>query len=152
MDIRNARFNHAGTIDCEIDHPIHGWIPFTADPQDAEPLGLEVFDAVKDSAAPYVPAPPDPEALKEAYRQAVQAHIDATAAQRGYEAGHTLAGYTASAVPLWQAEAQAFVVWRDQVWLSVFDTLAQIEAGEAEPPKSADALIGTLPKIEWPKD
>ena len=89
--------------------------------------------------------------LKETYRQAVQAHIDATAAQRGYEAGHTLAGYVASAVPLWQAEAEAFVAWRDQVWMFVFDTLAQIEAGEAAPPESTQALIDTLPAIEWPK-
>ena len=89
--------------------------------------------------------------LKETYRQAVQAHIDATAAQRGYEAGHTLAGYTASAVPLWQAEAQAFVAWRDDVWLFVFDALAKIEAGEAAPPKNAEALVALLPDITWPE-
>jgi len=88
----------------------------------------------------------------EKYRQAVQAHIDATAGQRGYEAGHTLAGYAASAVPLWQAEAQVFVAWRDQVWTAVFAALAEIEAGEAAQPESAEALISELPSITWPKE
>ena len=64
MDIRNAQFNAAGTIDCEIDHPRHGWIPFTADLNDVEPLGAQVFEAVKDSAAQYIPDPdPTPEEI-----------------------------------------------------------------------------------------
>ena len=72
MDIRNAQFNAAGTIDCEIDHPRHGWIPFTADPNDVEPLGARVFDAVKDTAAAYVPPPePTPEEILAAERAAM---------------------------------------------------------------------------------
>ena len=72
MDIRNAQFNAAGTIDCEIDHPRHGWIPFTADPNDVEPLGAHVFEAVKDNAAPYVPPPePTPEEILAAERAAM---------------------------------------------------------------------------------
>ena len=30
FDFRNATFNAVGTIDCEINHPKFGWIPFTA--------------------------------------------------------------------------------------------------------------------------
>jgi hypothetical protein len=56
MEYRNPEFNEHGTIDCEIEHPDLGWIPFTADPNDVEPLGAEVFNAAKDSAAPYEPA------------------------------------------------------------------------------------------------
>ena len=89
--------------------------------------------------------------IKEQMRSAVQAHIDATAKQRGYENGFTLAGYTSSTVPEWQAEAGAFVAWRDAVWLAVFDWLAQIEAGEAAPPEDAAALISALPVIDWPE-
>lgn len=59
MEFRNAQFTASGTIDCEIEHPQFGWIPFTADPNDVEPIGAEVFNAAKDSAAPYV-APPEP--------------------------------------------------------------------------------------------
>lgn len=61
MDARNAQYNQFQTIDCEIDHPHLGWIPFTADPNDVEPLGRQVFQALKDTAAPYVPPPPPSE-------------------------------------------------------------------------------------------
>jgi hypothetical protein len=43
MKIRNAKYNRHGTIDCEIDHPRLGWIPFTASPNDTESLGRIVF-------------------------------------------------------------------------------------------------------------
>lgn len=30
MNVRNAKYNQAGSVDCEIEHPTYGWIPFTA--------------------------------------------------------------------------------------------------------------------------
>jgi hypothetical protein len=85
----------------------------------------------------------------ENYRRAVQAHVDATAQSKGYETGFALAGYTSSGVPAWKAEAETFVAWRDAVWLYVFELMAQVQAGDAEPPVSTSALIGWLPQIEW---
>ena len=64
MNYYNAKYNAFGTVDCEIEHPVHGWIPFTADPSDIEPLGAEVFSSVESSASAYVaPPPPTPDAL-----------------------------------------------------------------------------------------
>lgn len=63
MKLRNAQYNALGTIDCEIEHPVYGWIPFTADPSDVEPIGAEVFSAAKANAAAYVEPPVDLEAL-----------------------------------------------------------------------------------------
>lgn len=61
MEFRNAIFNAAGNIDCEINHPQLGWIPFTADPADVDPIGLEVFAAALEMGpSPYVPPPPLP--------------------------------------------------------------------------------------------
>ena len=34
MNYRNAKHIANGLIDCEINHPLHGWIPFTCDPAD----------------------------------------------------------------------------------------------------------------------
>lgn len=68
MDIRNAQYIADGRIDCEIDHPVYGWIPFTADPDDVEPLGVEVFNTAKDTAAPYVAPVVDPAAALAAWR------------------------------------------------------------------------------------
>ena len=68
MNFRNAKYNAFGTIDCEIDHTKFGWIPFTADPNDLEPLGAEVFNAAKASATQYVEPPVNLEALATAAR------------------------------------------------------------------------------------
>lgn len=45
MEFRNPAYNAHGTIDCEINHPSLGWIPFTADPADDNPLGPEIHAA-----------------------------------------------------------------------------------------------------------
>lgn len=89
-------------------------------------------------------APPPPSL--EDLRQAVQAHIDATARARLYDSGVTLASYGASTNPLWAAEAQTFIAWRDAVW-------AQLHALWADPPEALprpEALIADLPAIAWP--
>jgi hypothetical protein len=157
MNIRNLIFTVDGCIDCEIEHPVYGWIPFTASPDDVEETGRNIYaQALLLNPAPYVPPPepplppPSPAELIDTYRRAVQAHVDATAQSKGYNDAATLAGYTNSTVPPWKAEAEVFVAWRDQVWLSVFELLAQIQSGDVEPPESPAALIGWLPQIEWP--
>lgn len=56
LDFRGATFNRHGTIDVEINHPVHGWIPFTASPDDPEELGRAVFtEAIKGNVGPYIP-------------------------------------------------------------------------------------------------
>lgn len=45
MEIRSARRNKLSTIDCEINHPKYGWIPFTASPHDPEQHGREIYAA-----------------------------------------------------------------------------------------------------------
>ena len=57
-------------IDCEIEHPQYGWIPFTASPDDVEAHGREVFAALsKGDVAEYVPpTPPTTEELAAAAR------------------------------------------------------------------------------------
>jgi len=56
MNYRFAKFNALGTIDCEFEHPIYGWIPFTASPDDVEGIGREVYElASQGSVAAYVP-------------------------------------------------------------------------------------------------
>lgn len=44
MQVKNLKYNQLGTIDCEIEHPSYGWIPFTASPDDSEPLGVEIYN------------------------------------------------------------------------------------------------------------
>lgn len=49
LEWRNAVPLDDGRIDCEINHPQFGWIPFTADPDDVEPHGREIWQAIKDA-------------------------------------------------------------------------------------------------------
>lgn len=60
MDYRNPVYTVDGRITCEIDHPHYGWIPFTADGNDVEALGVLVFDLITEQgdAAQYVPELP----------------------------------------------------------------------------------------------
>jgi hypothetical protein len=36
MNYRNAKYIDPIRIDCEIEHPIHGWIPYSLDPSDTD--------------------------------------------------------------------------------------------------------------------
>ena len=50
----SPRYNANGTIDMEIEHPVHGLIPFTASPGDTEEHGRLLFADAQATAAPYV--------------------------------------------------------------------------------------------------
>lgn len=61
MNYRNPQYNQRGTIDCEIEHPKYGWIPFTANPDDPEQHGRDLHAAILasgDQIAAYEPPPP----------------------------------------------------------------------------------------------
>ncbi len=78
-------------------------------------------------------------------QQAVDAYVETTAKAKGYNGAAHCASYVASTVPAWAAEAQAFVAWRDAVWLAVY-------AGMDDPaPASVDDVIAALPSIAWPE-
>jgi hypothetical protein len=83
MHARTPSHNAFGTIDLEINHPVYGWIPFTASPADSEQIGQDLFArAVAGEfgpVAPYVaPAvvPPTPEQTEALRRAAYQAEAD----------------------------------------------------------------------------
>jgi len=62
MQYRNAKYiNDSGWIDCEIQHPVYGWGPYTLDPADVDMTArsnnedlLTAMEAAGDIAA-YVP-------------------------------------------------------------------------------------------------
>jgi hypothetical protein len=65
MNYRNPIYTKNGMIDCEINHPIYGWIPFTCDPNDtgAQFDTVALFSEMQPHAAPYAPTPPSAEQL-----------------------------------------------------------------------------------------
>ena len=75
MNYRNAQYiNDNGWVDCEIQHPEHGWIPYTLDPADTDMTidnnVLLAAMASADDVAAYVP--PTQAELDEAAAQAVR--------------------------------------------------------------------------------
>lgn len=59
---KNARFTFEGCIDIDLDHPLWGWIPFTASPTDVEPYGRRIFWSLFNQgvAEPWQGPPPPP--------------------------------------------------------------------------------------------
>jgi hypothetical protein len=63
MEFRNPVFSAEDNsrIDMEVNHPVYGWISFTASPDDISADGRALYAAAYDTAGPYVtPPPPDP--------------------------------------------------------------------------------------------
>ncbi len=86
----------------------------------------------------------------ENFRIAIDSYVDATARSKGYNSAAHCASYVASTHAPWAAEAAAFISWRDQVWLSVFSQLEDIQNGLLPIPESIEQVISTLPVIVWP--
>lgn len=55
---KNPKYNANGSIDVEVNHPVYGWIPFTASPTDTESHGLLIYQAAVSGSfgdvAPYI--------------------------------------------------------------------------------------------------
>jgi hypothetical protein len=77
---------------------------------------------------------------------AIDARVEAQARELGYNSAAHLAGYVSSTVPQWAAEAQAFVAWRDAVWLAAFEVQTQALAAQEVP--SLDDVLAALPAWE----
>jgi len=64
MQYRNPKKTAGVAIDCEINHPVYGWIPFTADPSDTgaafDVASLYAALAADPSTLEYVAPPPAP--------------------------------------------------------------------------------------------
>lgn len=110
MEYRNAQRLENGWIDCEINHPVYGWIPFTCDPNDT---GAE-FDA----AALHASMDADPETLN--YVPPTQEELDAQAAsiiraERDYKLANEvdpIAGNALRWAALTEEQRQAWAAYR----------------------------------------
>ena len=109
--IRNPARNAVGTIDCELDHPIYGWIPFTASPDDTDEGGRAIHQLLIDGQfggiAPYVEPEPVPltlEQIQALRRAAYVAESDPIKNEADYDA---LVKGTAPDYTAWLAAVEA---------------------------------------------
>lgn len=83
------------------------------------------------------------------YVGAIQSLLDATAQTRRYDGILSACSYAGSEVAKFSAEGTACRNWRDAVWATSYDLLAQVEAGTLAQPTVAD-LLAMLPAMTWP--
>ena len=113
MNYRNAQYIDSTRIDCEIEHPVHGWIPYTLDPADTDMTInngelLAAMTAAGDVAA-YIP--PTQEELDAIKAQAVRAERDQRLLTVDAIAGNALrwAARDADTQAAWAAYRQALL-------------------------------------------
>lgn len=94
------------------------------------------------------PPPPTAEQIRKSLTDAVQSHMDAAAQAKGYDSIMSACSY--AAFPnAFQAEGQAFLVWRADCWVVGYGVLADVEAGNRPIPTEAE-LIAELPELVLP--
>lgn len=144
MDFRNAAYNAFGGIDCEINHPLFGWIPFTANLSDPEPLGAAVFAAAQEVAEPYVEPVIDPAAvLAEERAGMVVSRFQARAAMLQADLLAAVEAAVAAADPMTQ------LAWSDATeWRRTSPTIATLGAALGLTEAQLDDLFRAAALIE----
>jgi hypothetical protein len=111
---------------------------YLIDPKDAV-LG-STWDGEKFN--PPVPTPPS----IEEYQDAVQRHLDDAARAKNYDDIVSACSYAGAPNPF-QAEGQAFLTWRGNVWATCYQIMADVQAGRRTAP-TVDGLIAELPALQ----
>lgn len=118
-------------------------------------VGSDLHDEAKKAAnklgnaLEYEPQPETPPLTLADYEAAIQSHVDDTARSRLFRDGVTMASYAASTNPQWAAEAEAFIAWRDAVWVHAYAELDRVQSGLRNQP-TIDQFLGEIPPIIWP--
>lgn len=122
-------------------HPDYQWIECDNSVQIGDGWNGQVF--VPQS----VPEKPIDEVLRE-YQDALQNFLDKKASEKQYNSALSIATYVSSTNPQWKTEADAFIVWRDEVFVYALGVLNAVEQGGARP--SIDDFLAGLPQLTWP--
>lgn len=103
----------------------------------------------RETNEPAAPAGPTLEERKAVLLSAVDEHLNAAAAAKGYDS--ILAASLRAALPNspFHAEGVAFGIWMDTVYAKCYDVLAQVLSGQIEEP-TKDELISMLPELQLP--
>ena len=78
----------------------------------------------------------------------IQSLLDSTAKTRNYDGILSACTYATSSNAQFQAEGQACVLWRDAVWGTCYQIMADIASGVRTEPTVEELLI-ELPQIVW---
>lgn len=88
--------------------------------------------------------------LVESIVNSTQARLDTFARTRNYDGILSACTYVSSPVPKFQAEGQYCVQARDTTWATLYQILAEVEAGTRPAPTSFSDIESLLPPLAWP--
>ncbi len=77
--------------------------------------------------------------------QAIQAHLDSTAKENGYDSILSACSY-AGGVNHFQEEGKAFVTWRGEIWAYCYQVLVDVQS-ETRTEPTIEELIKELPEL-----
>lgn len=83
------------------------------------------------------------------YSDAIQAHLEAKAAERHYDSIQSAVSYRGDPNAQFAAEAEALFVWRSAVWTYATAELDKVTAGQRDQP-GIEEFVGELPTFVWP--
>lgn len=101
----------------------------------------------------FAPAPlpaKSPDELRAEVVTATQARLDAFAQTRNYDGILSACTYATSTVPKFAAEGQYCVGARDATWATLYELLAEVEAGTRPIPGGYADIEPELPALAWP--
>jgi hypothetical protein len=171
MNITNPTWANAQQtlINCRIEHPEYGLIPFTASADDPEQHGKDIHAAIlagdHGPIAPYVPPPAaTPEQIHDAIVAATSRRLTDFAATRGYSSLDAVSKYKditdaeiaslpsadRPLVTRFRAEARYVALATAQTWAVLYRGLAEVHAGTRPMPAGYDDISGELPELVWP--
>lgn len=88
--------------------------------------------------------------LQEGIVSNTQKRLDEFAKTRNYDGILSACTYVTSAVPKFQVEGQYCVNARDTTWATLYQILAEVQAGTRPMPTGYDDVAPLLPVLEWP--
>lgn len=86
--------------------------------------------------------------FKQVGEELVQQTIDTTAQSRQYKNGVYCASYAQSTNPIWAAEAEAFIAWRDSMYAYALQVFSDVQSGEPIP--TQEEFVAGFPEMVWP--
>ena len=146
MRVRNAKYETETIIDVEIEHPQHGWIPYTFSAQ------AEIVDDIQKEVAKYLATteitpivmPTNTELVEQAKVQienAIQNMLDNEAKSRGYDNINSIAKYLRPSSQFYN-EAILLLDWCDACWTKAYE----IQATATTIP-TGDEVLAQMPKV-----
>ena len=95
------------------------------------------------------PIPPTEAEIIASLTAAVQAKLDSEARTHNYDGILSLCSYATSIDPVFKAEGQAGVEWRDAMWRKACQVMEEVKAG-TRPVPTSEELLAELPGMTWP--